>query len=120
MSDDDQEEMKLLPTDPETDSHRQMIMDQQLPVSPLIVEPEKPKWQFGVRHLFWGTTVVAITAALLQWFAPQFLAATFGLVALLILIVTGVVRVRDRSFAVVFWCVMILYLCYCIIAAVFG
>lgn len=119
MSDDDQE-IKLQPTDPVTDSHRQMIMEQQLPVSPLIVEPTQPKWQFGIRHLILGTTAIAIAAALLQWFTPQVLAATIGLVALLILIVTGVVRVRDRAFTIAFWSVMILYVAYSIIAALIG
>ena len=118
MIEDDHQEIRLVPTDPETDSHRQMIMEQQLPVSPLIVDPKKPKLQFGIHHLLFGTTVFAVAAALLQWFAPQFLAATVGLVALLILIVAGCIRVR--AFTVAFWCVMILYVAFSILAAIIG
>ncbi len=120
MIESDNEEMRLLPTDPVTDSHRQMIMEQQLQVSPLIVAPEKPKLQFGIYHLMFGTTVFAVAAALLQWFAPQLLAATIGTVALLILIVAGCIRVRDRAFTVAFWCVMVLYVAFSIIAAIIG
>jgi ABC-type multidrug transport system permease subunit len=113
-------ELQLQPTDPETDAARQMIKESELPFREPAQEIPEPRWQFGILHLIFATTLFAIAAALLQWFAPSLLAGTIGLLALIVLIIRGVVQIRSREFEIFFWSAIVLYLAYSVIAALAG
>ncbi len=113
-------DLRLKPIDPETDAARQMIKEAELPFQEPDHEIPNPRWQFGILHLIFATTIFAVASALLQWFAPSLLAGTIGLLTLLILIVRGVVQIRSREFEIFFWSAIVLYLSYSVLAALVG
>ena len=113
-----EDELKLLPTDPETDSARQMIMESQLPVGSLPTQVSEPKLQFGLRHLLLATTVVAVSAAMIQWYSPSFLAGAMGLLTLVFLFAISIIGIRHPTIRFAWLCFLILYLAYAILASI--
>ncbi len=113
---DEEDELKLAPTDPEVDAARQRIMESQLPVGPLLEPPAKPRLQFGLMHLLLGTTLVAVAAAMLQWMDAGLVAIVLGFAALLLLIAMGIVQVTHPTARFAWWCLLGVYFFFVLIA----
>jgi hypothetical protein len=82
--DEDGEPLSLMPLEPETAEARDRIHGNPPPPilsNPPVTHSDLPPFQLSLRQLLFGMTCIALALAMVQAFAPQYIAGTLGIVA---------------------------------------
>lgn len=79
-----------------------------------------PRPQFTLKHMVIAQAVIAVLLGLIRAFAPQMMAGSLGIIAMLFAAVISILEPEDRRVTIAFWCVMFLYVMACVIAVMLG